>query len=188
MRPKIQQRTLFFESLNLCFAASRGVEFVLWHLLVLLANGVGDGRVSAFEVAKLQHESHILGVDGDLPPVLACPLRVFEQRDEEVFSCALKRTHRTAREARVLSEVDGDFANQARKRQHRDQEFGGRLVLANLPQRHGAWLCKKKKRPYVSFEFPRPVMPNWGIVLNECMVTSSKLMMLVRRPPPFALN
>ena len=85
----------------------------------------------AGELYVLRLYRHALGVD-------RAEVGVLEEPDEVGLGGFLEREHGGALEAEVNLEVLRDLAHKALKRELADEQLGGLLVAADLPQRHGA--------------------------------------------------
>ena len=85
----------------------------------------------AGELDVLGHDSHALGVD-------RAEVGVLEEPDEVGLGGLLEREHGGALEAEVGLEVLRDLTHEALERELADEQFGGLLVAADLPQRHGS--------------------------------------------------
>ena len=85
----------------------------------------------AGELDVLGHDGHALGVD-------RAEVGVLEEPDEVGLGGLLEREHGGALEAEVGLEVLRDLAHEALERELADEQLGGLLVAADLPQRHGS--------------------------------------------------
>jgi len=78
-------------------------------------------------VDVLGHDGHPLGVD-------CCQVGVLEQAHQVGLGGLLQGQHGAGLEAQVGLEVLGDLTHQALEGQLADEQLGGLLVLADLPQ------------------------------------------------------
>ena len=79
----------------------------------------------------------VFGHDGDPLGVDGAQVGVLEQTDQVGLAGLLESHDGGTLEAQVGLEILGDFSHQALERQLADQQLGGLLVPADLPERHG---------------------------------------------------
>ena len=84
-------------------------------------------------------ELDVLWHDGDTLGVNRAQVGVFEQANQVGFRRLLQCLNRVALEAQIGLEILSNLANQTLEGQFADEKFGGLLVSADLPQRHGTW-------------------------------------------------
>ena len=96
-------------------------------------NAVGLGALPADAAGQLD----VFGHDGDPLGVDGAQVSVLEQADQVGLAGLLESHDGGALEAQVGLEVLGDLPHQTLEGQLADQQLGGLLVPADLPQSHG---------------------------------------------------
>jgi len=94
----------------------------------------GLGAFPADAACKLD----VLGHDGDPLGVDGAEVGVLEEAHEVGLGGFLEGANGGGLETQVLFELEADLADQALKGELADQEFGGFLKAADLPEGHGA--------------------------------------------------
>ncbi|XDV31485.1 hypothetical protein PO909_002481, partial [Leuciscus waleckii] len=87
--------------------------------------------------ADTARQLDVLGHDGDSLGVDGAQVGVLKQTHQISLAGLLQGHDCGALEAQVRLEVLGDFSHQPLERQFADQQFGGLLIAADLPQSHG---------------------------------------------------
>ncbi|CAG5917132.1 unnamed protein product [Menidia menidia] len=100
--------------------------------------GAGRGRGLGPLPADAAGQLDVFGHDGDPLGVDGAQVGVLEQPHQVGLAGLLQSHDGGALEAQVGLEVLRDFPHQALEGQLADQQFGGLLVAADLPQSHGA--------------------------------------------------
>jgi hypothetical protein len=91
-------------------------------------------------VTDLADESDVQRLDGDALGVDGIEIGVLKEHDEVLLSSLLEGHEGVGLEADVRLEVLSNLADEARKREARDEQVGRPLVPANLTERVGAGL------------------------------------------------
>ena len=95
-----------------------------------------DAGLSALS-ADAAGQLNIFGHDGDPLGVDGAQVGVLEQTDQISLAGLLQGHDSGALEAQVRLEVLSDFSHQPLEGQFADQQLGGLLIAADLPQSHG---------------------------------------------------
>uniref|UniRef100_A0A8D3DG34 Si:ch211-113a14.27 n=1 Tax=Scophthalmus maximus TaxID=52904 RepID=A0A8D3DG34_SCOMX len=125
-----------FEDTNLCAIHAKRVTIMVWLLKEPLC-GVGGRETLRSLPADAAGQLDVFGHDGDPLGVDGAQVGVLEQADQVSLAGLLQSHDGGALEAQVGLEVLGDLSHQALEGQLADQQLGGLLVAADLPQRHG---------------------------------------------------